>query len=154
MQQVHLICNSHFSLDRHYSSHTMVFFAIVIIIVNSLHCHTNIPTISGLESGGAWGTTFLRDFCQIINKYDIDIQTVMPCQSLITVRVYLCLTISAIFETACIFLTHQIIKMSICNASFDFDCLVLQFITFSNSLSQKITHDRYTSLPCSLSLSS
>ena len=77
MQYVHLICNSHFPLDRHYSSHTMVFFAIIIIIVNSLHCHTNIPTISGLESGGAWGTTFLRDFCKIRNKYDIDIHTVM-----------------------------------------------------------------------------
>ena len=75
MQHVHLICNTY--LPFPYPSHIMVIFAIVIIIVYSLHCLTNIPTTSGLESGGAWGTTFLRDFCQIINKYDIDIHTVM-----------------------------------------------------------------------------
>ena len=60
-----------------YPSHIMVIFAIVIIIVYSLHCLTNIPTTSGLESGGSWGTTFLRDFCQIKNKYDFDIHTAM-----------------------------------------------------------------------------
>ena len=75
MQHVHLICNTYFPFP--YSSHIMVIFAIVIIIVYSLHCLTNIPTTSGLESGGAWGTTFFRDFCQIKNKYDFDIHTVM-----------------------------------------------------------------------------
>ena len=55
-----------------YPSHIMVIFAIVIIIVYSLHCLTT----SGLESGGAWGTTFFRDFCQIKNKYNFDIHTV------------------------------------------------------------------------------
>ena len=71
MQHVHLICNTY--LPFPYPSHIMVIFAIVIIIVYSLHCLTT----SGLESGGAWGTTFFRDFCQIKKKYDFDIHTVM-----------------------------------------------------------------------------
>ena len=70
MQHVHLICNTY--LPFPYPSHIMVIFAIVIIIVYSLHCLTT----SGLESGGAWGTTFFRDFCQIKNKYNFDIHTV------------------------------------------------------------------------------